>query len=169
MISEDQKERLAMAGLIWLGLLGERAVDWVMKGRSPLVWPNFFGVVEWLAWTGAAGGIAEIAYHQLRTELPKQSRLGDALSLISYFLRWLLVMACLFALIAARFVLFAGDAAIPGWRKFAGQAVGKIAEHGAAAFAIGAGLFLLVSWLALLVIACRMIAVMLRRYDPAAR
>lgn len=75
-------------------------------------------------------------------------------------------MGCLFGLGAARFVLYAGDAGFPQWRAFAGQAADRIAGHGAAAVAIGVGLFLLVSWLALLIFSCRMIAVLLRRYEP---
>ena len=161
MFSENQRQRLGTALLIWLGLLGEHALDWIMKGRSPLVWPTFFGVLEWLAWTAVAGGIVEIGYHQLSKELPNNSRSEDAIKLIGYLARTLLSIALLFAIGGARFVLYAGDALYPHWRTFASA----LAEYPSATIALGAGIFLLVGWLALLIFACRLLGVMFRSYS----
>src|ERR1044071_8076257 len=92
---------------LWITLTG---VPWIMKGRSPLVWPNAWGVLEWLTWSAAGAVIVQLGSAHLTRELPKRSRLEDALLLLKVFAYWLIVVAIFFAIAAGRIYLYVWDA-----------------------------------------------------------
>ena len=78
----------------WTLLISLTGMPWILKGRSPIAWPNVWGVIYWLAWTAIAVAIFQIAGAQLSRELPNRSRLQNALHLLGFFVLWLAGVTC---------------------------------------------------------------------------
>lgn len=140
---------------LWITLTG---IPWIMKGRSPLVWPNVWGVLEWLTWSAAGAAIVQLGSGQLTRELPERGRLEDALLLLKMFAYWLIGVAIFFTIAAGRIYLYVWDAS-PDLRLFV-DTLGR-----QKAIKLSVVVFVGLNAFGLLTFVCRMIAVLVRRYD----
>ena len=141
----------------WIVLAG---FPWILKGRFPLAWRNVWGLIDWLAWAAIAVAIFQIAGAQLSRELPNRSRLQDALHLLGFFVLWLAGVGIFCAIVAVRFYLYVYTSeARPDVR----LAIETFRHH--QALKISIVIFLVMNWTGILTFVCRMIAVLMRKYE----
>ena len=88
MILAKYKKQIGEGFFAWSLCIALTGTAWMLKGRSPLAWPNVWGVIDWLAWAAIAIAIFQVAGTQLSRELPNRSRLQDALHLLGFFAHW---------------------------------------------------------------------------------
>jgi hypothetical protein len=162
MILAKYKKQIGEGFFAWSLCIALTGTAWMLKGRSPLAWPNVWGVIDWLAWAAIAIAIFQVAGTQLSRELPNRSRLQDALHLLGFFALWLAGVGFFCAIAAVRIYLY-----VYTWnaRPDIRLVIETFRHHQAVKISII--IFLFISWTGILTFLCRMIAVLTRRYDDA--
>lgn len=114
--------------LIWLGcwclwLVVTGTSLFGLLSHSPLVWPNVWGVIDWLVSSAAFVALWMAAGREFRRDLPKRNRFHDLL-MSGYFLaRGFALIALLSIIGAVRVSLYRGNVQIdwasfhPSWRE----------------------------------------------------
>jgi hypothetical protein len=101
------KKPLGMWLLFWCIWLVITASTWPMgKTYSPLLWPNVWGVIDWLGSSAIFVALWLASGHEFHRNLPKQTRFQDALTLLYFLARGFGFLALLFAIGAARISLY---------------------------------------------------------------
>ena len=124
MILAKYKKPLGIWLLFWCFWLLVTGTDYIGQGRhSPFLWPNVWGVIDWLVSTAAFVALWLAADHEFRRDLPKRDRFHDIV-MLGYFLgRGLALIALLGMIGAVRVSLYRGDLQInfasfrPSWRE----------------------------------------------------
>lgn len=92
----------------WCFLLVTAVIYW--EGDSPLLWPDVWGVIEWLA----SSAVFAALWAAVGLELDRQSRNGnrlqDILASLSSLARDFALVALMFAIGALRIALYRGEA-----------------------------------------------------------
>lgn len=83
----------------------EGLLDWLGKGRSPLIWQSTAGLLEWLAWTAVATALMIGAYAQMFRDLEGKTLHDDLGALGKQFLRALGCLAVIYAIGGLRYWL----------------------------------------------------------------
>jgi hypothetical protein len=110
MILAKYKKPLGIWLLFWCIWLVITASAWPMGKRySPLLWPNVWGVIDWLGSSAIFVGIWLGAGHEFRRKLPKRNRFHDILMLLYFLARGFVLLALLFVVAAVRISLYRGE------------------------------------------------------------
>lgn len=159
LVARYGKRRVTYAALwttCWLTWQFEAIVKWLVSGRSPLIWQNAAGVLEWVVWTSVVAALLIAAFCQMFRELEGSSLGADLRALGRYFLTGLAFVTMIFALGGFR-VWVRADALFVSpdlWP--------TIAAHPGQALALGLGLLGLIYLLPAMVFFFRLCGILLK-------
>jgi len=144
----------------WFWLNTSDAMEWAMNDRSPLVWPNVWGLIDWLVWSALTIAMFCVATRPLLRVLPGRDRLADLRSVARRLLEWLVSLVALTGVALARAWLYLDTPRIDL------QALTSMLSDN---FALKTSVvkFIAVNIVAALVFAFRIGAVLMATYEPA--